>query len=206
MKFFRTMDLYKAIVLLSAVLLPLGGWWVVRLDETLELCKKAIQQAERPGGFVEEIGTLQKQIEIVALNRASTSESIRDPRGYFDGQLIVSGRGLKTTDYTVQSPKEEPAKGLAGSKQRATDFVVDIAWDRDLKASMEFIYSVIYNCESGATRPGEKAPPSVWRLRDLSLDNVTLGAELAGAKAPVAELRDEWRIKGMSFARREPTK
>jgi hypothetical protein len=204
MKFFRTMDLYKAIVLLSAVLLPLGGWWVMGLDKNIDLCKKAIHQAERPGGYVEEIGTLQKQIEIVAQNRSSTSESIRDPRGYFDGQIIVSGKGLKTNDFSVKSAKEEPAR-ISG-RGRATDFVVDIAWDRDLKASMEFVYSVIYNCESGATQPGQKAPPSVWRLRDLSLDNLTLGNEVTGGKAPVPELRDEWRIKSMSFARREPTK
>ena len=204
MSFFRSMDLYKAIVLVSLILLPLGGWWVLQLDREIADCKQAIRLAERSGGLLEQIGSLQKQIEVVAKNRLSTSEAIRDPRTYFEGQIMRSARGgLAANDFSPKSAKEESAR-LKG-RQRAKDFVVDIGWSRELTVTMDFVYSVLYNCESGA-RTGEKGPPSVWRLRDLSLVNATNERDVSGNKVPVAELKDLWKIKTMKFARREPTK
>lgn len=203
MNFFRSMDIYKAIVLLSIVLLPLGGWWIMTLDEEIRLCTQAIAQAERPGGLIEEIGSLQKKIEIVAQNKRITSDAIADPRTYFEGQIMLSGSGLAANDFSPKSPREEPAK-MSG-KQQATDFVVDIDWRKDLKVGLEFVYSVLFNCESGARRVGERGPQSVWRLRELSLVNATTDRDI-GNKVPPPELQDQWLIKSMSFARREPKK
>ena len=50
MRFLRSLDLYKFIVLLAAVLLPLGWWWVRSLDESIRLCRQAITEASKTGG------------------------------------------------------------------------------------------------------------------------------------------------------------
>lgn len=204
MNFFRSMDLYKAIVLVSVVLLPLGGFWIMNLDEEIRLCKQAITAAERPGGLIEEIGSLQKKIEIVAQNRRSTSAAIQEPRTYFEGQIMLARPSLAANDFSPKSPREEPAK-MTG-KQQATDFVVDIEWRRDLQETLEFVYSVMFNCESGASRIGDRGPPSVWRLRELSLVNATDERDVTANKVPAPELQDRWLIKNMTFARREPKK
>lgn len=205
MNLFRSMDLYKAIVLLSLVLLPVGGWHVMSLDEEIAQCKQAISQAERPGGLLEEIGTLQKKIEVVAQNRRQTTDAISNSGAYFEGQIMLSGTGFGKNDFSPKAPREEPAK-MTG-KQQAMDFVVEIDWPRkDLKVPLDFIYNVIFNCESGAVRPGERGPPSVWRLRELSIVNATNETEVQRHRVPPPELNDTWFIKDMKFARREPRK
>jgi hypothetical protein len=206
MNFLRSMDLYKAIVLLSLVLLPLGGWWVMRLDSKIVASKKAIDEAKRPGGLIEQIGSLQRKVEVVVQNKRSTSDSINDPRTYFEGQILAAGgSGLKTSDFQPAPAREE--KATLASKQPITDYVVDISWPRkDLAVQMDFVYAVIFNCESGARMTGDTVQQSVWKLRELHLVNATDERLKQGFKTPPPELQDKWTIKKMSMARREPRK
>ena len=90
MSFLRNMDLYKAIVLLSFVALPAGGWWCHTLDEQILACNRAITDATKPGGLLEQIGSLQKKVEIVAQNSRLTTDATRQHRTYFEGQIIMS--------------------------------------------------------------------------------------------------------------------
>ena len=113
MNFLRSMDLYKAIVLLSLVLLPLGGWWVMRLENKIDASKKAIDEARRPGGLIEEIGSLQRKVEVVVQNKRSTSDSINDPRTYFEGQ-ILAGRWFRAEDQRLPAGTAARGEGDAG--------------------------------------------------------------------------------------------
>lgn len=210
MNFLKSMDLYQGIILLSVVLFPVGGWWINDLNTEIDLCERARHDATKPGGFLEEIGELQKKIEIVAQNRRTTSNAIQDPGTYFEGQImsVDANRGnLKRTDFTPGVPKPTPGKI---GKMSVTDFVVDINWGnkgRDKqKVPMDFIYAVCFNCESGARGQGDRAvgAPSVWRLRKLSIGNATGDEWLKKKKTPDPEFEDLWIIKDMEFARREP--
>jgi hypothetical protein len=205
MSFFKTMDLYKGIVLVSVLLIPAVGWWVMGLDEEIAACEKAIRDAKKPGGLLESIGSLQKKIELVAQNRRSTSDAIKDPRTYFEGQILAAGTGLEANDFSPKAPKEETAT-TGSARQRAADFVVDIDWRRDLNVQMGFVYAVLFNCESGARAGDQGGQPSVWKLRELSLVNATDDRQIAANKVPEPELLDQWLIKSMKFARREPRK
>ena len=148
MSLLRNMDLYKGIVLVSLLLLPAGWYWSNHLTKQIDLCKKSITAATRQGGYLEEIGKMQKQIELIAQNQLTTSDSIKEPRTYFEGQIMTSGKGLATNDFTTDGPKQE-SSGLAG-KGQADDFVMSIDWGKELKVKMDFVYAVIFNCESGA--------------------------------------------------------
>lgn len=207
MSFLRSLDLYKVIVLLSFVLLPLGGYWCHDLDQRVLASRKAIVEATRPGGLLEQIGNLQKKVEIVAQNRTLTSDAINMPRPYFEGQIIAAGgQSLKTTDFGLSDPKEEPA-AMGTSRQKAADYVVDVTWQRkDFAVQLDFIYAVLFNCESGAGRGEATGRQSIWKLRELQIVNATDDRLLQGYKTPPAELADKWSIRAMKFARREPRK
>jgi len=205
MSFFKEMDLYKGIILLSVILLPLGGWWISNLDEQISLCEGALRDATKRGGYLEEIGKLQKQIETVARNRRSGA-IIKDPRTYFEGQILaVAPNKLKPDHFSPSAPKAEP---VTIGRQKAVDQVVTIDWGRgnDRKeVMMDFVYAVLFNCESGARAGGAPSgPPSVWRLRSLKLANVTTDKMIGRKKTPPPEIEDRWFIKEMKFARREP--
>ncbi|HZN37734.1 MAG TPA: hypothetical protein VFD82_02965 [Planctomycetota bacterium] len=210
MRFLRSLDLYKFIVLLAAVLLPLGWWWMRSLDESIRLCRQAIAEATKPGGFLEQIGNLQKKVEVVVVNRFNTSDAINEPRIYFQNQILAAGgTTLKSDDFGLPTdPKDEPA-WMGTSPQKASDLVAEVTWKRtDLKVPMGFIYAVLFNAESGARVGGnQQGQQSVWKLRELSIVNATDERLTgSGSKTPPAELRDDWSIKTMKFARREPRK
>ena len=118
MSFLRNLDLYKAIVLLSLVLLPLGGWMIKRQDEESAACKKAIGEATKPGGLLEQIGSLQRKVEVVVQNKGSMSDAIKNPGQYFEDQILAAGgSALKTNDFQPLPPKEENST-LKGGKQQ----------------------------------------------------------------------------------------
>lgn len=205
-RFFRTMDLYKGIVLAAALLLPIGGWLVREQAQTIDACKRAIDEATRPNGLLEEIGRLQRKVEIVVQNKRGMSDAIEKPTTYFEGQISAAGgANLKVSDYTIGSVKVEGGT-LPGSKQSVNDSVIDVVWPRkDFTVPMDFVYAVLFNCESGAGLDPSKSQ-SVWKLRNLDIANATDERLLSAFNTPPAELQDKWTIRSMSFVRREPAK
>lgn len=205
MQFLKTMDLYKGIILLSLVLLPLGGWWVSKLDTEIKSCKTALREASKSGGWLEEIGSLQKKIEVVAQNRSTTSGAIQMPSAYFEGQVMAVSGDLKQDDFSLRNATQDK---VTIGKQKLTDHVVPIDWGKgrdQKKFKMDFVYAVVFNCESGARQNmAVSGPPSVWRLRNLHLVNATDPNNRN--KVPAPEMQDAWLIKEMKFARREPRK
>ncbi len=202
MNFLKTMDLYKGIILTAVLLLPVGGWWVNKLQTEIETCERSLRDSKRAGGWLEEIGALQKKIEVVAQNRRSTE--IENPSVYFQGQIMSVSGDLKANDF--HPGRSTPGKVTVG-KQKVWDHVVDIKWgDARNKHpfQMDFIYAVLFNCESGATRGKTTGAPSVWRLHDLSIANKSADGWLRNKRTPEPEMEDAWYIKEMKFARREP--
>jgi hypothetical protein len=209
MDFLKNLDLYKVIVLLSVVLLPAGGWWCMHLDEQIELCRKAAHEASRPGGLIEQIGSLQQKVDLVVQNRSSSTGATSQPRTYFDTQIITAAQGgLKPDDFQLNGPAEETVS-LGSGKQGARDFIMDVVWKYKNPVKQDFVYALLFNCESGArvgARPG--GLQSIWKLRELEFVSAQADKErwLSNYSTPEAELRDEWTIKKIKFARREPRK
>lgn len=204
-KLFRDLDLYKGIVLAALLLTPIGLWFVNAQQERIEACKRAISDATRSGGWLEEIGSLQRKVEIVVQNKRGMSDAIEKPTTYLEGQIIAAGgSALKSSDFVLQSPKVDPGT-LPGSKQAVNDHVLDVLWPRkDLSVPMDFLYAVLFNCESGAGLAAGQGQQSVWKLRTLEVLNATDERLMLAFKTPPAELQDRWAIRRMSFVRREP--
>lgn len=207
MKFLREMDLYRGLILICLLALPVAGWWCNSLANSIKECEAAVREATRPGGLLEQIGGYQKKIELVVSNRQSAAGATQQPRTYFEGQIMASAtQNLEKNDFGLTDPKEETAVTSASSKQKAVDFVAEVQWKRkDLSMPLTFVYAVIMNCESGA-RPGGGAAglQSIWKLRELSIVNATNERLVATMDVPPPELEDKWAIKKMTFARREP--
>ncbi len=204
MNFFRSMDLYKGIVLVSLILLPIGAWFCSKLDHSIADCTTAIENARRSGGMLEEIGGLQKKIEVVAANRLSTNDTINMERKYFEGQIMAAGGGqLKPVDISITDSKPEGGKLPSG--QGVVDYVVDVNWNNKLPVQLGLLYAVLFNCESGAS-VANGAQQSIWKLRSLTLENLTTDRIATSSATPPPELGDRWLIRKMQFARREPAK
>ena len=205
MSFLKTMDLYKGIILMSVLLLPAGAWWVNDLQKKIESCEASLRDSTRAGGWLEEIGSLQKKIEMVAQNSRTTSRAIENPAVYFQGQIMSVSSNIRANDF---NPGKSKPENTTVGKQKVTDHVVDIKWgtsSNKTKVRMDFIYAVLFNCESGA-RKGVEATgsPSVWRLRDVHVQNASADGWLSRKRTPEPEMEDAWYIKKMKFARREP--
>lgn len=207
MKFFRELDLYKGLILLCLLALPVCGWWCYQTDQSIKECEKAASEATRSGGLLEQIGALQKKVELVVANRYSTNDATQSPRIYFEKQLLAAAsQNLTSTDFQLTDPKEDSAYTGPGSRQKAVDFIAEVIWKRkDLSLPLAFIYAVLFNCESGARPGGEQVGlQSIWKLRELQIVNATNERLTSTFDAPPPELEDKWTIKKMTFARREP--
>lgn len=205
MKFLREMDLYRALILICLLAMPVCGWWCYQTDLQIKDCEKAIQEATRSGGVLEQIGALQKKVEQVVLNKVTTSDATKQPRLYIEQQMMAAAsQSLAPTDFSITDPKEETAQ--TGSKQKAVDYVAEVTWKRkDLSLSLAFIYAVLFNVESGARLGSEQVGlQSIWKLRQLSIVNATNERLATSLEVPPPELEDKWLIKTLTFARREP--
>lgn len=202
MKKSKGLDLYTALILVCVVLLPVCGWWCYQTRQKIDAAEKAAYEATKRGGYLEEIGALQKQVDLVNNNR---SGDVSQPGTYFETQILVAGGGkLGTTDFSVKSPSPEFLT-LPGTKQKATDYVVEIQWtNKDLQLKLDFIDALLWNCESGAGPGGSSNLQSIWKLRELEIENITVDKGRGGYKTPPPELDDRWQIRKMKFARREP--
>lgn len=200
----KNLDLYTVLILLSLVLLPVCGWWCVRTNETILLSEKAIAEATRSNGLIEQIGQLQKKIEVV--NQSRGGLDLNKPGPYFESQIMAAGKGVGVTDFGIEGPKETVIS-IPGGKQRAADYVVDVQWKRkDQPLKLDFIEALLWNCESGAGQSGATNLQSIWKLSNLEIVNMTDEKALMQYNEPPPELQDLWQIRVLKFTRREPRK
>ncbi len=192
---FSDLDLYKIIILLSLVLIPVVGFWAYSLEGQLQEASRAISQAKKPGGTLEQIGQYQKAVE--EQQRHQTKQgSATNPELYFDQQIrkASSGEGgvaLSRSDFQITQKPDQSAR-----RNKAVDSLVSITWKKggreQFSLSRDFILAVLFNCES-------QAP--IWKLRELRMQN----EEATGrGKVPPPEFQDKWKVSTMTFARRRP--
>ena len=83
MKQLAKLDLYKVVIVASLLLLPAVGWWIKTTRASIEAAERALTEATKPDGLLEEIGKLQKQLRTVEENRASTSNQTGNSSTYY---------------------------------------------------------------------------------------------------------------------------
>lgn len=210
MKILQNFDLYKGVILASLLLLPAAGLWIRSTQNAIERADTAIFNATKPGGYLEEIGKLQKQLRTVEDNRASASTQTGDASVYFAGQIFRSASSgqIDKNQFNIAPQREEPA--TTGKKQLVKDIIVKIDWaprgGKEFTFSREFLFAVLFNCESSA-RGKDSAPlPSIWKLSSIKIVNASASKLMTQQLAPPAELQDEWIVSNLQFARREPRK
>ncbi|MGE3173942.1 MAG: hypothetical protein AB7O97_15055 [Planctomycetota bacterium] len=209
MSFFQNMDLYKGVILGSVVLLPAAGWWIKTTQDGIDEANRAVIAATRSGGYIEEIGRLEQQLRTVDRNSRAMSVGTGNPDLYFDRQIIISATGnrIDKNQFKINPPREDPA--MTG-KQPVTDHIVKIDWlprgGKDYAFSMEFLFAVLFNCETGWTGSATQDLPSIWKLYSLKIDNEELQKLAVQQMAPPPQVADQWIVSKMEFARREPRK
>lgn len=193
--FFRDMDLYKGIILASLVLLPAAGWWAWSLQTKVEKGELAIVQAERSGGLLQSIGSRQKEIEEVKVNKRR-GLGASDHRTFFQTRIIKSSpTPLSDDDYVIGVEVDRSLRSL-----NAIDSEVSIEFKRRGREAFalprDYINALLFNFEN---------PPSIWKLRYLKLTNEDT-KNLGGRRglAPPPELADSWLLDRLVYARRRP--
>ena len=194
MSFLRDMDLYKAIILLSWLAIPAVGWWALDLSDQVEVGRKAIADATRRGGDLEEIGKYQKAIE-EQRKRSLVGEIPSEFEVYFEKRIYeAADGGLSNADFGISRKGDTPAL-----QNRAIDTIIGIDFRRGgreaFPLSRDFLFAVLFNCES-------QSP--MWKLRELSIRNATVGNRRGRNEVPPPELEDKWMVQSMQFASRRP--
>ncbi len=191
---FRDMDLYKGIILASLVLLPAAGWWAWSLQTSIEKGELARVEAEKPGGLLQSIGSLQRDIEEVKVNLQRGVGG--DHRTFFQTRIIKSSpTPLSDDDYVIGVEVDRSLRSL-----NAIDSEVSIEFKRRGREAFalprDYINALLYNFEN---------PPSIWKLRYLKLTNDD--TKRSGGRrglAPPPELADSWLLDRLVYARRRP--
>jgi hypothetical protein len=198
-KLFQEMDLYKLIIILCALSLPLTGWWIYSLSNKIDAGKIALARATRQGagresGDLEAIGTLMQQVE--KINRNKQSETGADAhRVHFQRQILETGsKGLKTDDFIIGEIRE-----VQLTSEKAKDQEVSITFKKDgagdkTALTREFLNAMLYNCEF----------QSIWKLRKLKISNKDSGPLYRSQKPPPPESGDDWFLEGLAFSKRVP--
>jgi hypothetical protein len=200
MKLLQDLDLYKVIIIVSLLLLPVVGGWSYWLQGELEAGRTALYNATKREGDLEEIGKFQKAVE-EQMRSNLTQQSGPDNFNVYFQQCIFSSvsqggegtRGLRGTDFSITP------KGVEAAGPKAEDQVVSITWKRGGKDPMplsrSFLLAVLFNCESSSP---------IWKLRELSIKNADPALQQGRAKAPPPELEDSWLVTSMVFGSRQP--
>ncbi len=207
MTWLKNLDLERAIILVSLILMPIAGGWAYYLENQIEEGLAARAAATKPKGFIERIATLQKQIkQFKEGERAGDTE--KEPRLYFDKAVRLAqadnagtggSLGIGSGDFSIDVDRiKKPVPG----KRELEDTQLTMNFRKQGREAYaigrSFINAFIFNVEAGGSR--------VWKLRDFRMVNER-HKELRGKKETLPEeFPDRWFPEKLVFARREVAK
>ncbi len=194
-KIFADMDLYKGIILFAILAIPAAGIFAYMTNERLVNAKKAMADAKKSRGVVEQIGEGQNKLEQIKKN-SSRGSAGDQYRLYFERQITASAtQGLKRSDFQISN---ETSRKVA--KLRAEDVEVTVSFRKDGKDEFPlprtFINTVLRRCEGNSN--------GVWKVRQLKMRNKEVLETARGKKAPPRTVADNWVVDKLIFARRQP--
>ncbi len=183
--FFKTMDLYKGIILLSAILTPVVLYWAWTLQDRIEVGKAAIKKATKKDGELAQIGQFKKQYEQLR-QRKRTSTGVTNFREFFDKQFVESRIPVGAFSISDEKTRRIEKQGLIEATVTLKGRGKTEPYDRAR------ITRFLYNAES-------QSP--IWKLQKIKLVNPEITAR---TKSLPPEIKDEWRIQELWFARLMP--
>lgn len=189
---FKDLDVYKVILLASILLVP-GAWgYAYHLDSTYQEAEQSKVTALRENGLVYKIGELSEQLENVKRNAERGVD--QEPKLFFKNQIQNTDRSgrIKSTSFTVET--KEPA---VTSRSRSRDVTVSIDFvEKDFALSRDYLHALTFNCESQGVQ--------IWKLREFSMENAALKSFNPAKDRPPLTVPDDWIVRKLEFARREP--
>jgi hypothetical protein len=196
----KNLDLERAIILVSLLLIPVAGGWAYYLNNQIKVGELAMSAATKHNGFIEKIATLQKQI--TQFKQGETAgDTEKEPRVYFDKAVrdaqagSGAGHGIGSGDFTIDVSKRK-TRVPGNTKLEDTELTMKFLKQGRTPYSIgrSFINAFIFNVESGGSR--------VWKLRNFRMVNEQY-KELRGKKEmPPEEIPDRWFPEVLLFARR----
>ncbi len=199
----KNLDLERAIILVSLLLMPVAGGWAYYLNNQIDAGLEARDAATKSKGFIERIATLQKQItQFKKGERAGDTET--EPRLYFekavrDAQAEGDAGIIGRADFSIAVDRRK--KAVAGNR-KLEDTQLTMHFRKQGRTAYavgrSFINAFIFNVEAKGSR--------VWKLRNFRIVN-ELYKDLRGKKEmPPEEIPDRWFPETLVFARREVVK
>lgn len=189
------MDLYKAIILVAVLALPVAGIWGMSLHSSLEEGRAAIRRATRTRGDIEEIGKYMKLIKAQAKSGRLRTDN-DSMRRYFEMRIMDSvapGSTLKRSNFEIKVLRE-----MQLSRPRnAVDMSVQIDFkdgSKPLPLTRDFLNAVLFNCEALGN----------WKVRELMVTNTDMRGLRSKREPPPREIGDLWEVRKLVFARRLP--
>ncbi|MCA8957323.1 MAG: hypothetical protein KDC87_14710 [Planctomycetes bacterium] len=192
----KNLDLEKLIIILSLVLIPVAGGWVYYLRDKIAVADTALAAARDPRGIVKELLELQGLIDQTKEELEKQGGDATEATTYFRGRLAGSmtpGSALpiKVADILVE--QRQPIKNDRGGY---ADLAVSLRFGKGgrMELPRSFVNAFIVNSES-------QSP--IWKLRSLRISNAEMSGGVA-RKSPSLEMKDDWIVREMVFARRRP--
>lgn len=194
-------DLEKWVIILSLLLLPIAGWWVMNLRDQLKSADVALLAAKSSKGVISQVYDLQFMIDATKKELKKQGGEATRANTYFENRLGSSlgdnkSLTLSRSDITVATQTPVTRK-----KTRTTpgyqDISVRITFGKAGKKLLprNFINAFIVNSES-------QSP--IWKLRSLHMINKDFAGRGGRSAVPPLEMSDEWQVRQMTFARRKP--
>lgn len=196
MSLFRDMDLYKAIILLSVLLLPASVGYLYWVDGRLEVARAARSNALKSKGELERIGEICQNLSTVKSNAGRSDDSVSSAL-FFERTILAtsSDGGIGANNLQIGNERE-----LNVSKEKATDIQVRVSikdGNKDKPLPRNFVSAILYNLEESGSQ--------VWKLRELDMVNIEADKFRPRAReAPPKTVEDVWKLPNMTFARRVP--
>ena len=194
-------DLEKWVIIVSLLLLPVAGYWVMGLRDQLETAETALTAAKSKKGVISEVFDLQLMIDATKKElRKQGGEATREGT-YFQNRLDNSLRGNKSLTLSRSDITVAAQKPITRKKTRSTpgyeDVSVKITFGKSGKKMLprSFINAFIVNSES-------QSP--IWKLRSLHMVNKDFAGAGGRSAVPPLEMSDEWQMRRLVFARRKP--
>src|SRR5262249_54552630 len=134
-RLFAKLDLYKAIIVICLLAMPVIGWFIWDLQEKIAVGQRALQRATmtNPGsqqtGGIEAIGMLIAQVNKLKINPSLDSSSADSHKVSFQKLIRLGAPGIKVDDYVISDKKTSPV--MVDRTRQATNEAVTIDFRRE---------------------------------------------------------------------------